>query len=54
MALGLVNLSLGQDNNTKAFMDYVSKFNKVYSSMEEFEMRLSMFNKVEDQIRDHE
>lgn len=35
-------------------MNYVSKYNKVYDTMEEFEMRLSNFNKVEEQIRNHE
>ena len=35
-------------------MNYVSKYNKAYDTIEEFEMRLNNFNKVEEQIRNHQ
>ena len=54
MALGLVKVTLGKKNNVQAFMNYVSKYNKAYDTIEEFEMRLNNFNKVEEQIRNHQ
>jgi len=46
MATGLVNVTLGSEN-VQAFMAYASKFNKSYKSMDEFEMRMSLFNQVD-------
>jgi len=49
----LVNVTLGSENMS-SFMEYVSKHGKTYKTVEEFEMRLSLYNKVEAQIRAHQ
>ena len=52
-ALGLVNVTLGSENMS-SFMEYVSKHGKTYKTVEEFEMRFSLYNKVDAQIRAHQ
>jgi len=52
LATGLVTVTLGSEN-VQAFMAYTSKYGKSYKSTEEFEMRLSLFNEVDADIRAH-
>jgi hypothetical protein len=43
IVFGLLAVVNAIDNNTYKFMQYLSKFGKSYSSIEEFNMRLSLF-----------
>jgi len=42
-----VNITLAAEDNLQAFMEYTSKWDKSYHTVEEFQMRHSLFNKVE-------
>jgi len=47
VALALVGAASALDETTFKFMQYLSKQNKSYSSLEEFNMRLQNFAKID-------
>lgn len=50
--VGVSASALPQAENVKEFMEFVSKHGKSYQSMEEFEMRLAMYNKKDTFIKE--
>lgn len=50
IALLTISLSALAQKNVAPFMEYCSQHQKSYKTMEEFSMRLEMWNKVEDAI----
>ena len=52
---GLIVVSAVNALNTSEFdfMNYLAKFNKVYSEVEEFHTRLANYNTVDAFIREH-
>jgi len=50
--VGVYASALPQAENVKEFMEFASKHGKSYQSMEEFEMRLAMYNKKDTFIKE--
>ena len=53
VATGLTGVMAQNESNQIEYMEYMSRFGKSYSSIEEFNFRLSHFTELNEKINEH-